>query len=73
MIVDYESVKDQPKTLRARTSLDPSALEEWCSVVDEVWNEQTHQPETDPAPGGQQPILKTTPDRLFFSLFYLHV
>jgi len=73
MILDYESVKDKPKTLRAMTSLDQSEFEELCSVFDEVWNEHTHRHEKDPAQGGRKPILKTMQDRLFFILFYLKV
>ena len=42
MILDYESVKDKPKTLKAMTSLDRSEFEELCSVFSEVWNEPYH-------------------------------
>jgi hypothetical protein len=73
MILNYESVKDKPKTLRAMTSLDRSEFEQLCSVFDEVWNEHTQQHEKDPAKGGRKPILKTMQDRLFFILFYLKV
>jgi len=73
MILDYESVKDKPKTFRAMTSLDRFEFEELCSVFSEVWNEHTHQHEKDPAKGGRKPILKTMQDRLFFILFYLKV
>jgi hypothetical protein len=73
MILDYESVRDKPKTLRAMTSLDPSEFEELCNVFSEVWDEHTHQHEKDPAKGGRKPILKTIQDRLFFILFYLKV
>ena len=73
MILDYESVKDKPETLRAMTSLDQSEFEELCGVFSEVWNEHTHQHDKDPAKGGRKPILKTMQDRLFFILFYLKV
>jgi hypothetical protein len=73
MILDYESVKDKPKTLRAMTSLDRSEFEKLCNVFSEVWNEHTHQNEKDPAKGGRKPIFKTMQDRLFFILFYLKV
>ena len=73
MILDYESVKDKPKTLRAMTSLDPSEFEELCNVFGEVWNEHTHQHDKDPTQGGRKPSLKTMQDRLFFILFYLKV
>ena len=73
MILDYEGVKDKPKTLRAMTSLDQSEFEEVCGVFSEVWDEHTHQHDQDPAKGGRKPILKTTQDRLFFILFYLQV
>ena len=58
MILDYESVKDKPKTLRAMTSLDPSEFEKLCNVFSEVWDEHTHQHDKDPAKGGRKPILK---------------
>lgn len=73
MILDYESVKDKPKTFRAMTSLDRSEFEKLCSVFSEVWNEHTHQHEKDPTKGGRNPSLKTIQDRLFFILFYLKV
>jgi hypothetical protein len=73
MILNYESVKDKPKTLRAMTSLDQSEFEELCGVFSEVWNEHTHQHDKDPTKGGRKPILKTMQDRLFFILFYLKV
>ena len=73
MILDYESVKDKPKTFRAMTSLDRSEFEKLCSVFSEVWNEHTHQHEKDPTKGGRNPILQTIQDRLFFILFYLKV
>jgi len=73
MMLDYESVKDKPKTLRAMTSLDRSEFEELCNVFSEVGNEHTHQHDKDPAKGGRKPILKTIQDRLFFILFYLQV
>jgi len=73
MILDYESVKDKPKTFRAMTSLDRSEFEKLCSVFSEVWNEHTHQHEKDPTKGGRNPSLKTIQDRLFFILFYLNV
>ena len=73
MILDYESVKDKPKTFRAMTSLDQSEFEKLCSVFSEVWNEHTHQHEKDPTKGGRNPSLKTSQDRLFFILFYLKV
>ena len=73
MILDYESVKDKPKTLRAMTSLDRSEFEKLCNVFSEVWNEPTHQHEKDPTKGGRHPSLKTSQDRLFFILFYLKV
>jgi hypothetical protein len=73
MILNYESVKDKPNTLRAMTSLDRSEFEELGRVFDEVWNEHTHQHDKDPAKGGRKPILKTKEDRLFFILFYLKI
>ena len=73
MVLDYESIKDKPKTLRAMTSLDRSEFEELCTVFSESWDEHTHQHEKDPTKGGRKPILKTIPDRLFFILFYLKV
>jgi hypothetical protein len=73
MMLDYESVKDKPKTLRAMTSLDQSEFEELCNVFSEIWDEHTHQHEKDTTKGGRKPILKTIQDRLFFILFYLKV
>jgi hypothetical protein len=72
-MLDYESVKDKPKTLRAMTSLDRSEFEELGNVFGEVWDEYTHQHEKDPTKGGRKPILKTLQDRLFFILFYLKI
>jgi hypothetical protein len=72
-MLDYESVKDKPKTFRAMTSLDRSEFEKLCGVFSEVWNEHTHQHKKDPTKGGRNPILKTVQDRLFFILFYLKV
>jgi hypothetical protein len=73
MILDYESVKDKPKTFRAMTSLDRSEFEKLCRVFSEIWNEHTHQHEKDPTKGGRNPSFKTIQDRLFFILFYLKV
>src|SRR5574342_1434748 len=73
MILDYEGVKDKPKTFRAMTSLDRSEFEKLWRVFSEVWNEHTHQHEKDPRQGGRNPSLKTIQDRLFFILFYLKV
>ncbi len=73
MMLDYESIKDKPKTLRAMTSLDRSEFEDLCDMFGEVWNEHTHQHDKDPTKGGRKPILKTIQDRLFFILFYLKV
>jgi hypothetical protein len=73
MILDYKSVKNKPKTLRAMTSLDRAEFEKLCSAFSEAWNEHTHQHEKDPTKGGRNPSLKTIQDRLFFILFYLKV
>jgi len=71
MILNYDSVKEKPDTLRAMTTLDRNEFEYLCSFFSKVWDESTQQFQKDESKGGRKPILKNHEDRLFFILFYL--
>ncbi len=70
-LLNYASVKDNPSTLRAMTSLDKDEFEKLFVIFKEVLDEEAAQANRDPSKGGRKPKLINQKDQLFFILFYL--
>jgi hypothetical protein len=76
MNITYDEVKNNPKLLRAMTSLDRTEFEALLVPFGVAWEEharKTALPEQDrrrEPGGGRKPALKTIADKLLFTLYY---